>query len=239
MTDRAKETPTTVLLGDGHSLLRAGLRAMFARYPYLKVVGEAAEGSEIIRLARELDPDLVLLDINLPELDGIAVTEALGRALPSTRVLILTAATGIELLQSALRAGACGYVLKRASETELISAIEAVLRGDLYLDPSVTRALLTKAMILEPSNIPIDTCPSLTTRELEVLLLVSEGYTTVHIAENLGLSVRTIESYRAKLMLKLGTRSRADMVRLAKKYHLMQTPRLKSISQFTSDPQIS
>ena len=115
MTISAKETPTTVLLADDHGLLRAGLRAMFARYPYLKVVGEAAEGSETVRLAQKLVPDLVLLDINIPELDGIAVTEALGRTLPSTRVLILTAATEVELLRSALQAGACGYVVKSAS----------------------------------------------------------------------------------------------------------------------------
>ncbi len=152
MTDSAKETPTTVLLADEHGLLRAGLRAMFARYPYLKVVGEAAEGSETIRLAQKLLPDLVLLEINTPELDGIAVAEALSRTLPATRILILTAATEVELLRSALQAGACGYAVKSATESELMSAIEAVLRGDLYLDPSVTRALLRAIMILGPSN---------------------------------------------------------------------------------------
>src|SRR5512147_1730981 len=112
MTKSTQETAKTVLIADNHGVLRAGLRALFARYPYLKVVGEAAEGKETLRLAQELAPDLVLLDINIRELDGIAVTEALGRALPATRVLILTAATDVELLRGALRAGASGYVVK-------------------------------------------------------------------------------------------------------------------------------
>src|SRR5512146_2423964 len=99
MTGSAKETPITVLIADDHGVLRAGLRALFARYPYLQVVGEAAGGNETIRLAQKLAPDLVLLDMNMPELDGIAVTEALGRALPATRVLILTAATDVERLR--------------------------------------------------------------------------------------------------------------------------------------------
>jgi two-component system, NarL family, response regulator NreC len=199
MTNSAKETPKTVLLADDHGLLRAGLRAMFARYPYLKVVGEAAQGSETIRLAQKLAPDLVLLDINIPELDGIAVTEALGRTLPATRVLILTAAMEIELLRNALRAGACGYVVKSASESELMSAIEAVLRGDLYLDPSVTRALLRATMVLEPADTQTNSLPSLTTREIDVMRLLSEGYTNAQIARDLCLSIHTIGSYRAKL----------------------------------------
>jgi two-component system, NarL family, response regulator NreC len=233
MTKSAKETPTTVLLADDHGLLRAGLRAMFACYPYLKVVGEAAEGNETLRLAQKLVPDLVLLDINIRELDGIAVTEALGRALPATRVLILTAAMDVELLRSALRAGACGYVVKSASESELLSAIKAVLRGDLYLDPSVTRALLTAAMVLGPSNTETNASKSLTTREMEVMRLLGDGCTNAQIARDLSLSVRTVESYRASLTLKLGTRRRADMMRLANQYRLMQTPKLKSISQLS------
>jgi two-component system response regulator NreC len=236
MTKSAKETPTTVLIADDHGVLRAGLRAMFACYPYLKVVGEAAEGNETIRLAQKLVPDLVLLDINIRELDGIAVTEALGRALPATRVLILTAAMDVEVLRSALRAGACGYVVKSASESELINAIEAVLRGDLYLDPSVTRALLTAAMVLQPSSPETKAFASLTTREIEVMHLLCDGCTNAQIARDLSLSVRTVDAYRVSLKQKLGTRSRADMVRLANECRLMQTPKLKSISRQLSPP---
>src|SRR5512146_2582781 len=207
MTGNAKETPISVLIADDHGLLRAGLRALFARYPYLKVVGEAAEGRETLRLAQHLVPDLVLLDINIRELDGIAVTEALGRALPATRVLILTAATDVELLRSALRAGAYGYVVKTASESELMSAIEAVLRGDLYLDPSVTRALLTAEKVLTPSSTGTNAISSLTTREMDVMRLLGDGYTSAQIARALSVSIRTVESHRANLTHKLGTRS--------------------------------
>ena len=115
-----------------------------------------------------------------------------------------------------------------------MSAIEAVLRGDLYLDPSVTRALLRAMMVLEPANTQTDALPSLTTREMDVMRLLGDGYTNAQIAKDLRLSVHTIQSYRSKLVLKLGTRSRADMVRLAMKYHLALKPKVKAISQHLS-----
>jgi two-component system, NarL family, response regulator NreC len=221
MTNSAKQTPSTVLIADDHGVLRAGLRAMFAGYPYLKVVGEAAEGHEALRLAEKLVPDLVLLDINIRELDGIAVTEALGRTLPATRVLILAATTDVELLRGALRAGACGYIVKSASESELMSAIAAVLRGDLYLDPSVTEALLTAVMVLEAPSTETNGLTPLTNREVEVLHLLGNGYTNAQIASDLTISVRTVESHRSNLILKLRTRDRSDLVRLANEYRPM------------------
>lgn len=231
MSANAKETPTTVLIADYHGVLRAGLRALFARYPYLKVVGEAAGGNEAIRLAHTLAPDLVLLDINMPELDGIAVTEALKRALPATRVLVLTAATDVELLRRALRAGACGYVVKSASESELMSAIEAVLRGELYLDPTVIRALLTGAAPpIQPSP-EAGRLGSLTNRERDVMHLLAVGYTNREVARDLGVSVRTVETHRATLTHKLGTRNRADMLRLVNEYDLIRTAELRQTSQ--------
>jgi two-component system, NarL family, response regulator NreC len=236
MTKSRNETPTTVLIADDHGVLRAGLRALFAGYPYLRVVGEAAEGNEALRLAQKLVPDLVLLDINIRELDGIAVTEALGRALPATRVLILTATRDVELLRGALRAGACGYIVKSASESELMSAIAAVLRGDLYLDPSVTEALLTAVMVLEPPSTETNGLTPLTNREIEVLRLLGNGYTNAQIARDLRISARTVENHRTNLIRKLGTHSRAEIVRLANEYRPVQTPKPKSIVQLLSLP---
>jgi two-component system response regulator NreC len=218
MTHSKKEAPATVLIADDHGVLRAGLRAMFAGYPFLKVVGDT-EGHETIRLAQQLLPDMVLLDVEMREMDGIAVIQALGRALPATRVLILTAATDLELLRSALRAGACGYVAKSASEVELMSAIEAVLRGDLYLDPTVTRSLLVAEASphARSETSPLD---ALTTRELEVMRLVANGYTNRQIARYLVLSVRTVECHRANLIHKLGMPRRNDLVRMVNDFQL-------------------
>jgi two-component system response regulator NreC len=219
-----QENPTTILIADDQGVFRAALRALFARYPYLKVVGEAAKGDEALRLAQVLVPDLVLLEINIRELDGLAVTEALGRALPATRVLILTAATDVEMLRRALRAGACGYVVKSARESELISAIEAVLRGDLYVDPSVTRALLTAETVVKPPSKAPDASMSLTSRQMDVLRLLCDGCTNAEVAQALSISPRTVESRRAHLMQKLGARNRAEMVQMAHDRHLFRTP---------------
>ena len=205
--------PMRILIVDDHGVLRAGLRALLNAEPDLHVVGEAADGQTGLRLATELSPDLVLMDITMPGMSGIQVTRQLKETLPSTRVLILTLHEDESLLREAIRAGASGYILKQAVEAELISAIRAVGRGELYIHPAMTRALLKDVSpLLVPEENPTE---PLSPRELEVLRLVAQGHTNRQVAEMLHLSVRTVESHRANLMDKLGLSSPAQLVRYA------------------------
>jgi len=205
--------PMSILIVDDHGVLRAGLRALLNAEPDLHVVGEAADGQTGLRLATELNPDLVLMDITMPGMSGIQVTRQLKETLPGTRVLILTLHEDESLLREAIRSGASGYILKQAVEAELISAIRAVGRGELYIHPAMTRALLKDVSpLLVPEENPTE---PLSPRELEVLRLVAQGHTNRQVAEMLHLSVRTVESHRANLMDKLGLSSPAQLVRYA------------------------
>lgn len=206
------------LIVDDHGVLRAGLRALLASEAHLEVVGEAADGDEALRMAGELSPEVVLMDITMPGMDGIEATRKLLARLPSARVLLLTVHTDSSLLREALQAGAAGYILKRAVESELINAIYAVARGDLYIDPAMTRALLA-----EPARGPSrdNLNETLTTRETEVLQLIASGYTNRQIAEKLTISVRTVEGHRANIMGKLDLRSRVELVRYARENGLI------------------
>jgi two-component system response regulator NreC len=212
-----------ILIVDDHGVLRAGLRALLSAEPNFEVVDDAANGTDALRLAPELNPDVVLLDMSMPGPNGIEVTRQLKKILPETRVLILTVHEDETMLQEAIRAGASGYILKRAVESELIDAIQAVWRGDLYVHPAMTRALL-KAISPNTHSVqgsqeePVE---ALTPREAEVLRLIAQGYTNRQMADHLSISVRTVESHRANLMGKLGLRSRVELVRYAKENHLI------------------
>lgn len=209
-----------ILVADDHGVLRAGLRSLLDSEANFKVVGEAADGHETVRITQELCPDLVLLDISMPGLDGIEVTKLVKAKLPQTQVLMLTAHEDHSLLIEAIRAGASGYVVKRALESELNSAIMAVMRGDLYVDPAVTRALIPHAA--DGPGQP-DFHDVLTPRETEVLKLIAEGNTNGQVAEALTLSVRTVESHRANIMDKLHLNNRAELVRYARDRGLLST----------------
>mgnify|MGYP001137931491 CR=1 FL=1 len=212
--------PIRIFIADDHGVLRAGLRTLLNAEPDMTVVGEAADGYEAIRLAEELRPDVVLLDISMPGPGGIEVTRRLRQRIPQTRVLILTVHEDESLLLEALRVGAAGYIIKRAVESELINAIHAVWRGDLYVHPAMTRALLRD---LQPSAIPEESPPEpLTPREVEVLRLVAQGYTNRQIAEALNISVRTVETHRANLTAKLHLNSRVELVRYAREHGLLE-----------------
>ena len=209
-----------ILIADDHGVLRAGLRALLSAESDLEVAGEAADGREALRLVSELDPDVVLLDVNMPGPDGIEVTRRLNAVKPKVRVLILTVHEDEGLLREAIRAGASGYSLKRAVESELIYAIHAVWRGDLYVHPAMTRALLQDLhSTLVADEAPVE---PLTPREMEVLRLIAEGHTNRQIAEVLSISVRTVESHRANLMGKLGLHSRVELVRYAKRHGFLE-----------------
>jgi two-component system response regulator NreC len=212
--------PIRILIADDHGVLRAGLRALLNAEPDFEVVGEAADGHAAVRLAEELRPDLALLDLSMPGLDGIQVTRQLKQMLPGIRTLILTVHEDEGLLREAIKAGASGYIVKRAVEAELISAIHAISSGNLYVHPSMTRVLLRD---LSPTLVP-EEAPSepLTPREIEVLRLIAQGHTNRQVAEALQLSVRTVESHRANLMSKLGISSRAELVRYAMEHDLLE-----------------
>jgi two-component system response regulator NreC len=208
-----------LLITDDHGVLRAGLRALLNNEPDLEVVGEAASGEEALHLAGELQPDVVLMDISLPGVDGIETTQRLMELQPGIRVLILTFHEDECLLEGAISAGAAGYILKRAVESELINAIRAVSRGELYVHSAMTRALLGNTASAPPTKqVAIDV---LTPRETEVLGLLAQGYTNRQIADLLTLSVRTVESHRANLMDKLDLHSRVELVRYATENKLL------------------
>ena len=207
-----------ILIADDHGVLRAGLRALLNTDPNFQVIGEASDGAEALRLAQDLRPDVVLADISMPGLSGIEIARRLRESLPSTRVLILTVHEDKSLLREAIQAGAAGYILKRAVESELIDAIRAVARGELYVHPAMTRALLADSPPADHSTVAAD---ALSPRELDVLRLVAQGYTNRQIADDLHLSVRTVENHRANLMDKLQLHSRVELVRYATEHHLL------------------
>ncbi len=208
-----------ILIADDHGVLRAGLRALLSAESEIEVVGEAADGNEVLDSVGKLCPDVVVLDINMPGPDGIEVTRRLRESSPDTRILILTVHEDESLLRAAIREGASGYIVKRAVGTELIDAIYAIWRGELYVHPAMTRALLKD---LNPTLISDETpVETLTPRETEVLRLIAEGHTNRQAAEILTISVRTVESHRANLMGKLGLDSRVELVRYAKRHSFL------------------
>ncbi len=209
-----------VLIADDHAIVRAGLRALLKSEPTLELVGEASGGYEAIELVSQTQPDILVLDLSMPDLDGIAVTKKIKPQFPNLRILILTVHEDEALLREAMKAGASGYILKRAAEAELISAIRIILRGDLYVDPSMVRALLTDT--LKPAAARRASPEPLSPREKEVLKLIVQGYTNRQIGEELNISVRTVEGHRANISDKLGLHSRVELVRYAREHGLIE-----------------
>lgn len=209
-----------VLICDDHQLMQRGIRTLLETVPDIEVVGAASTAEEAVVLARELRPDVVLMDISMPGGGGIDATRQISQSMPDVRVLILTGHEEEMILQEALKAGAAGYIVKRAAETELIDAARAVARGDLYLHPAITRSYLrTLQTSPEPETFDAEL---LTPRETDVLRLLARGFTNPQIAEKLVLSVRTVESHRANITSKLGLRTRVDLANYAEKHHLLE-----------------
>jgi DNA-binding NarL/FixJ family response regulator len=198
------------LLVDDHSVLRAGPCLLLSSQPDLAVAGDARDA---LALAESLQPDLILLDLTMPGLSGIEALPALSRLAPAALILVLTMHDDESYLRQALRKGAAGYVLKKAADSELISAIQAVLRGEVYVRSALTRALLND--LVAPADKPSpDTTRdelwrTLSEREAEVLRLVARGHINAEIAERLSLSAKTVETYRGRGMERLGLRARA------------------------------
>jgi len=203
-----------ILIVDDHGVLRAGLRALLNAEADFQVVGEAATSDEGLRAALELKPDVVLMDLSIPGMGGLDLTRRLREEIPATRVVILTVHEDTAILREAMTAGAAGYLVKRAVESELLDAIHAAMRGEVYVHPSMTRGLLEINPRAAPQPHRGDP-EALTSREVDVVKLLTAGHTNRQIADRLGLSVRTVESHRAHIMGKLGLSSRADLVRWA------------------------
>ena len=213
--------PIRILITDDHGVIRAGLRALLSGLPEIEVVGEAVDGRDTLRKAVELNPDIVIMDLSMPEMGGVEATAQLAQLAPKIRVLILTVHEDESLLKEVIRAGAAGYIIKRAvEEDELIHAIRVVARGDMYVHPTMTRALFSPPP--SSTDLKASEVETLTAREIEVLRLLAKGYTNRQIAEQLGISPRTAEGHRANLSSKLGLRSRVELVDYAQQHGLLK-----------------
>jgi DNA-binding NarL/FixJ family response regulator len=213
--------PIEILIADDHGVIRAGLRALLENVPDITVVGEASDGVEALAKAVELKPDILLMDLSMPNMGGIEATLQLSQKEPKVRVLILTVHEEESLLKEVIRMGAFGYIVKRAAQEDLLHAIRVVSRGDLYIHPTMTRALFNETPAYAPR--PMPESETLTLREIEVLQLLAKGYTNRQIAEQLSLSQRTVEGHRANLSGKLGLHSRVELVEYAEKHGLLKT----------------
>jgi DNA-binding NarL/FixJ family response regulator len=202
-----------VLIADDHNLVRAGLRLLMDEMPGLDVVGEAADGNEALRLIESLKPDVVLMDVAMPGLNGIEAVRRANRQWPDIRILILSMHADEAYVYEAMKAGAAGYLLKGADKAELEQAIRTVVRnGDTYLTPAITHTVVSALAAVETRQSPLDV---LTSRQREILQLIAEGRTTRQIALRLNLSAKTVESHRANLMARLGIRDVPGLVRFA------------------------
>ncbi len=195
-----------LLLADDHAILSAGLRALLDGREDMEIVGEARDGTEAVQLAGEVHPDVVLMDIAMPGLNGIEATRLIREQCPQTRVLVLSQHRERQYVSAVLKAGASGYILKRALGSDLLQALRAVARGETYLHPEVSTVLLEEVL-----------CPEepLTPREKEILAHIVEGETNSEIATGLSLSVKTVEWHRGNLMGKLNVHNAAELVRVA------------------------
>lgn len=212
-----------ILLADDHAVLRAGLKSLLSSQADMEVVSEVGDGLEALRETERLRPDVVLADIGMPGLTGLELTRRLKETVPRSRVLILSVHEDQSFVQRALRAGAAGYLVKRAAEEDLLAALRAVARGEAFLLPSMTKGLIEDYVRRTSRRRASDRTPGdsrdqydgLTPREVEVLRCVAQGYSNAQTAEKLVISVKTVESHRARIVEKLGMRSRVELVRYA------------------------
>ena len=211
-------------LADDHAVLRAGLKTLLNIQPDIEVVAEAADGEEVIRKSRKFAPDIVLMDITMPRLSGLEATRKIKEQNPAIKVLVLTMHEDESYLYQMLHAGADGYVPKKAADTELLDAIRATYRGEHFIHSSMTTGLVAEMRHKEVAS-PVESQEpdGLSQREREVLQLLAMGYTNQQIADKLYLSVKTVETYKARLKEKLKLHGRAELVRYAIQTGLLDT----------------
>ena len=205
-----------ILLADDHALVRHGFRMILAAQPDMEIAGEAGNGREAVELAQKLKPDVVVMDVAMPELNGIEATRRIIELAPRARVLALSMHKDAVYVREILRAGARGYLLKDSADADLLAAVRAVAKGEGYLSPGVSDAVLSdyRRHVTDPLDL-------LTSREREVLQLIAEGKTNKEIATSLNLSVYTVEAHRGRLMEKLNLHSTGELVRFAVRSGLM------------------
>lgn len=204
----------SVLLADDHAVMRQGLRALLEKQPGMKVIGEAKDGSAAITLAKELLPDVVVMDVNMPDVDGITATQKIGAVAPDARVVALSMSPNKKYVTEMLKAGACGYVLKEYAITELVTAIEAIMEGEIYLCAKTT-SIIVEDFVHGTTGDDDLSDATLTKRQTDILARFSEGHSSKQIAYDMSLSVKTIDALRRKIMKKLGMDSFAQLVKYA------------------------
>jgi DNA-binding NarL/FixJ family response regulator len=205
---------TTIVLADDHHVVRQGLRSLLEAEPDFSVVGEAGDGLEAAQLIERLQPDVLVLDLMMPGLNGLEVTRQVSQRSPRTHVVILSMHPNEAYVLEALRAGAAAYVLKESTSAELVRAVREAVAGRRYLSPPLSERAI-EAYMQKAESAALDPYETLTAREREVLHLVAEGHTNAEIAERLFVSRRTVETHRANLMRKLGLRTQTDLISYA------------------------
>ncbi len=209
------ETRRRIVIAEDHTILREGLRVLLSSHPDLEVVGEAVDGREAIRKAEEAAPDLVLIDLSMPKMNGMDAIHEIRKRSPDTKILALTVHKAEEYVLTALQAGADGYALKDSTHQELVTAIRSVLAGKRYLSPGVSEQVIEGYLAGKKAGGPKSLWESVTPREREVLKLIAEGHKNREIAELLCISVKTVEKHRSNIMEKLDLHNVSDLTAYA------------------------
>ena len=202
-----------VIIADDHTLMRSGLRSLLSSQDGIEVVGEAADGVEALALAEKTSPDIILLDISMPEMNGLDCLKAIVDKCPKSRVILLTMHEDARYIKEGFALGAMGYILKKAADEVLYQAIRTVYAGDLYLHPSMTKLLVGD--LQEVASVDRRASKALSEQEKKVLSLIAKGYSNLEIADQLIISVKTVETYKYRIMEKLDCKKRSDLVKFA------------------------